>query len=91
MPASRQLAGRFYEPGVDAVKRYDLFERGTPTALTGEWRHVGNFPAPNAIAARGVALAYLRRTGAERVRIFTGNLNSTVGRMVDDIVRRPAP
>ncbi len=67
------------------MKRYDLFVHGTETELTGEWRHVGNFTAPPSKVS-DVAREYMAQTGETRVAVFTGNPNSTIGRVVFDSI-----
>lgn len=68
------------------LKHFDLFAHGAPTEFTGEWRHVGNFEAPDRAAAEKVAFGYMRETGIERVRVFTRS-NSCIGRLVTELVR----
>jgi hypothetical protein len=65
------------------MARFDLFVHGPVTELTGEWRHVGNFKAPLS-GVPEVARLYMQETGAARVRVFTGSLTSTIGRLVFD-------
>ena len=67
------------------MRRFDLFIHGEPTELTGEWRHAGNFEAPHVDGARQVAWRFMESGGHNRVRVFTGTLTSTIGRMVADL------